>query len=264
MKIAICTIMKNGHEYLDEWLTYNFQLGFDNIFIYEDYDSDSHLDICKEYNGVILSNINDIIKTDKKDLARQLKVYNAWIDKYRDEYDWVAFIDLDEFIVLDNNVELKAFLTEYVEYPGIFLFWKIFTANGYIDNPRTPLLTTYTDVYPLPLPYFLANSAYKSFVNLKVAKKMADHHTVLDGVDVNKKLNKIHIIYDKAWINHYFTRSWEEWVDRFTQRGHICTGNRKFDEFFIINKDMKHMEGKLKMSSLKKSLQKIKEKNGKE
>lgn len=252
MKTAICTIMKNGHEYLDEWLTYNFKLGIDNIFIYEDYDSESHLDICKKYDGVVLKSIKDIINSDNKDGLRQLKVCNKWIENYKNQYDWVAFIDLDEFIVIDNGVNLKDFLNDYNEYTGIFLFWKIFTASGHINNPKTPLLDTYTDVYPLPLPSFLMNHAYKSFVNLNKVKKMKDHHTVLDGVNVNKKMNNYHILYEKAWINHYFTRSWEEWVYRFIKRGHICNGNRKMNEFFIINKDMQSIESELIFDSLKK------------
>lgn len=264
MKTAICTVIKNGHQYLDEWLAYNFQLGFDNIFIYEDYESNSHSDICSKYDGVILSSINDIINSNKSNIMRQVDVFNAWIKKYEKDYDWVAFIDLDEFIMFDEGLELQDFLKDYENYCGVFLFWKIFTANGLINNPKTPLLTTYTEELPLPLPYFL-KMPYKSFVNLKMATQMLSHHEIFGGVNVNKIENVTDVIYEKAWINHYFTRSWEEWTDRFNYRGHICFGNRKIDEFFVINPDMLSMKDKLKMGSVKKAItnftNKIRKKN---
>jgi hypothetical protein len=34
MKCCILTIIKNEHEYLDEWIRYHLDLGIDHIFIY--------------------------------------------------------------------------------------------------------------------------------------------------------------------------------------------------------------------------------------
>jgi len=36
MKIALVSIAKDEDNYLEEWIKYNFKLGFDDIFIYED------------------------------------------------------------------------------------------------------------------------------------------------------------------------------------------------------------------------------------
>lgn len=41
-----------------------------------------------------------------------------------------------------------------------------------------------------------------------------------------------------GYINHYFTKSWEEYKFKLLSQGDIFPGNRKIREFFKINKDM--------------------------
>ena len=57
MKNCILTVIKNEHEYLDEWIQYHLNLGIDYIFIFEDIDSDSHKKITDKYDKVFLKNI---------------------------------------------------------------------------------------------------------------------------------------------------------------------------------------------------------------
>ena len=80
MLSCIVTIIKNEHEYLDEWIKYHLNLGINHIFIFEDIDSKSHKVICDKYkNMVTLNNIRHVIidKEDKK-LADKLKLTKKW------------------------------------------------------------------------------------------------------------------------------------------------------------------------------------------
>ena len=52
--ISVISLIKNEHLYLDEWLTHHLNLGIDEIFLYEDYGSKSHLDIVKPYVDRVL------------------------------------------------------------------------------------------------------------------------------------------------------------------------------------------------------------------
>ena len=61
MKTAICVIIKDEINYLDEWLSWHLNLGIDEIFLYEDYGSKSHLDIVKPYGDRVHLNSIDII-----------------------------------------------------------------------------------------------------------------------------------------------------------------------------------------------------------
>ena len=49
MKTCICTVIKNEHLYLEDWIKYNISLGIDKIYIVEDIGSESHKDIIDKY-----------------------------------------------------------------------------------------------------------------------------------------------------------------------------------------------------------------------
>ena len=54
MKIALCCIVKNENDYLDEYVNYYHDLGFDKIFIYDnnDINGENPVDIIGKYNFV--------------------------------------------------------------------------------------------------------------------------------------------------------------------------------------------------------------------
>jgi hypothetical protein len=41
--------------------------------------------------------------------------------------------------------------------------------------------------------------------------------------------------FSKAWLAHYFTKSWEDWCDKMFWRGDIFNNHRFFDDFFELN-----------------------------
>lgn len=65
--LCIFTVIKNEHEYLDEWIKYHLELGIDHIFIFEDIDSDTHKEITDKYGDrVSLNNILTVFDTDEQ------------------------------------------------------------------------------------------------------------------------------------------------------------------------------------------------------
>ena len=115
MKTSVCAIIKNEHKYLKEWVLYYLQLGFDEVCLGEDPDSKSH-----QY---IVDNIgSDKVKLvklaqcmpDKNGNKCSLQI--SWYDKYfqdnKDKFDWIAFFDIDEFLVLEKET-LHMFLSDY-------------------------------------------------------------------------------------------------------------------------------------------------------
>lgn len=51
--------------------------------------------------------------------------------------------------------------------------------------------------------------------------------------------------YAKAQLNHYFTKSWEDWKERIFTRGDLRPGNRKLSDFFDYNPDMLDIKDEL-------------------
>ena len=55
MKTSIRAIIKDEHQFLEEWIEWHLGLGFDVIYLFEDKGSNSHEEICEKYSNVYLS-----------------------------------------------------------------------------------------------------------------------------------------------------------------------------------------------------------------
>ena len=259
MKTCICTVIKNEHQYLDEWIQYHLHLGIDYIFIFEDIDSESHKGITDKYNQVSLLCTTDILNEKDKLEAKELKKtkrYNIqhlyyrnilnYIKMYYVEiYDWCFVIDADEFITTEDNKELQLLLTMYTDYDAVIMKWKCFGANGLVSKPdysQKGVVDTYVQEIIGIVPD--SNTSFmKTCYNLKNYKPdffFNQHHP-------SKKCNWVNTNYEKTWeitsfhnifVRHYITKSFEEYIWKYTKRGFCWGGRRNFEFFFAINPEL--------------------------
>lgn len=131
MKVALVCIAKNEDRYIDEWISYHKKIGFDDIFIYE---NDWRLN--KKYDNV------HTIPFDGS--YQQINAYNHFIKNHND-YEWIAFFDVDEFIVLKKHSNIKEFIKQYSYYPAIAINWVFFGDNGIThDNKEEGVIKRFT------------------------------------------------------------------------------------------------------------------------
>lgn len=248
MKTAICAIIKDEHLFLKEWIDWHLCLGFDAIHLFEDKGSKSHEEICVKYNNVYLRRYEDDeeiqeILSDQGSSHRQLLLYTWFGDTYREQYDWVAFIDIDEFIVFKNEYNLQKLCKEFESYSAVLMNWRMIGASGHIKRPTVPVMEAYTIVED-----FLSQDMgylYKSLCNLNKWQGMEHLHLAKGSVNTNHKPDIHEICYDKVILNHYFTKSWEDWCDRIFKKGGTSNGHRTLDLFFECNKSMKYLQKEL-------------------
>ena len=124
MKSAVVCIAKNEDRYLDEWIKYHLKLGFSEIFVYQNnwryptgpYDDPRvHL---LEMDGYKMMN----------------PCYNGFIQEYHDKFDFVMFIDVDEFLVVNTGEPLDDVLESYLDEDCVYVNWRIFGDNGRKDT----------------------------------------------------------------------------------------------------------------------------------
>lgn len=248
MRTSICVIIKDEHLYLQEWIEYHLALGFDDIFLFEDYESRPHDDIVSAYPQVHLTRMSEI-SPSRPSYFRQLWLFRYFVDRYKDQADWCLFTDIDEFLVFDEGYDLQRLVQEYDDAgaPGVALCWKIFNASGHITRPQGSVVESYHDICRQSD----RNGGWdiKCLVNMQCVNG-SDWQSIhkmrgclrTDGVDPLCLANNR--CYEKAWINHYYTKSWEDWVRRL-QRGNMCQNLRTIDEFFYCNPDLQPMADEL-------------------
>lgn len=239
-KVAICAVIKDEHLYLKEWLDYHFAIGVTEIHLYEDEGSLSHYGICKEYRNVFLHSLLEFIGDRFNGSIKQGELYNRFIKTYKDEVDYVFFIDLDEFVAFDKGYTLSDLMNLCHEDGAVLLPWKMYGANGLIENPTRKVVETFRK--PVRLSRKDTHMPYKSFVYLKNDNRgnfMSTHH--------RHALALIPRLDTKTWyrLNHYVTKSWDEWCDRIFKRGQIQRNFRRLDDFFEYNQDMESMKEEL-------------------
>lgn len=133
MKVALICIAKNEDNYIDEWLKYHKKIGFDKIFIYEN-------------NWRCPPNINyDFVeKTEFDGEIQQIPAYNHFIYYKSHDFDWVCFLDVDEFIVLKQHSNIKDFLNNYNHLKCIALNWLFFGNDDLKFNGEYSLIKRFT------------------------------------------------------------------------------------------------------------------------
>ena len=248
---AIFTNIKNEHRYLEEWLEYHIRLGINKFILYEDEGSISHADIIEKYNKVTNIDFYDyILKNDSEEFKDFTCFKHVW-DNYND-IDWLIKLDPDEYIVLPDNATIDDLLYNVDEqYDQITLFWKLYNANGFINEPyhgKYSLMDTYIDnIEPENLATYFSNNVSvnnyeigKSFIRYK---KLMDEgfevcpgfpHWILPITESTLDGNSINV-----YINHYITKSFEEFYDRLKNKGEYNKDfYRRLGDFFVLNPDM--------------------------
>lgn len=263
VKSCILTVIKNEHEYLDEWIKYHIELGVDHIFIFEDFGSDSHKEICDKYGDkVSLNGIECLLDDDTKKEVLELKLTRennpqtiyfkkglTYIQKMH-SYNWCFVIDNDEFITLDN-ANFENIFELYKDYDAFVLQWKIYGANGLVRKPNYEgkgLIGTYTKPSNFAGHHNL-EWVSKTCYNLSTFKETYYRGTHLPTdeckwckTDYSTDLKRL--VYNIVYLRHYMTKSWEEYIAK-RKRGYFVGFARTLSTFFEANPDMFYMREKL-------------------
>lgn len=133
--VAICAIFKNEAKYFLEWIEYHRLIGVDHFYLYNNFSDDDYLEILASYieQGVVTL-IDWPIKYGQK------QAYDDCLNKYKNEAEWLGFIDLDEFINPLKHDDIKRWLRNYSNYPCVMIYWKMFGTSGLISEQNEKLV----------------------------------------------------------------------------------------------------------------------------
>jgi Glycosyltransferase family 92 len=158
-KSYLCVITKNEGIDLAEWLLYHLFLGFDKIVVYDNASSDNTLtlvEFCRQHGEI------EYIYWPKP--FSQIKAYSDCVKRFSKECEWMAFLDVDEFLVLPKHKYLGPFLESVANLEAIAINWRMFGSNN--QKTITNLLITKTFIRRA-YDDFSANRHVKSIVNTR-------------------------------------------------------------------------------------------------
>ena len=212
--ICICTIAKNEEDYLQEWIEYHLKIGFDFIVLYDNNDNNKQEEICKKYQQVLCVKFKE----------KQYAAYNHFLKHFGEDFDYIAFIDIDEFIVFnpDQPIQnIKDFINktnrEYYHFS-----WMVMDDNDLVYKDDRPVMERFTR--PLKkFDYgnfnFPVNFHVKSLIKYNKNLKSTHSHYFncgykcynCDNEEVDGNSPVMYPNHNVCYIKHFLTKSAEEY-----------------------------------------------------
>lgn len=224
-----------------EWLEYHLMLGVQYFFLFPNdcNKSSATRQLLAPYQKASVVTIDS-----EFDCARapfQAQAYRRSIARYGSRTQWMAFIDLDEFIILKAPSEKSRRLASIPEFfgalngtravdawPAVALPWRLFGTSGHEARPKGPVIVEYYKRASTKAKDWRARS-YKSVANMAACKAATVHvctefapgweaglFTVSGGqVTLGRStLRAAQLKFSKIFLAHYRTRSLDDWNSR--------------------------------------------------
>lgn len=232
-QVSVCAIAKNEGPYFKEWIEWHRKIGVEKFHIYDNGSTDGTKDILRPYieEGVVEY-------TYFPGFKKQLEAYDDCLKRHRFDTRWIAFIDIDEFIVPIKDKSLPEFLARFEDASAVEINWLIFGSGG----ERKKRLGSMMERFRFHSePSHILNRHVKSIVNPKRVFSMIGCHEVarISGKAVDSHGNPISKNFrdrepqqDVIRINHYAVRSYEEFKEK-QEKGRAAGKTRRIsDEYF--------------------------------
>lgn len=248
-KVAVCAIGRLENRYAVEWVEHYKQLGVDKIYICDDNRPEDGECFGESLFEYIESGFVSLWAGMKPGTILQKQAYEELYNLIKDRYDWIGFFDFDEFVEIQDGRDVKDFLTGFEFADVVVMNWRTMTDNGLVHYEPKSLKERFTEGTDESL---VINRHVKSFVRGGIdGISFNDPHcpnapelTVVNvhGIRVEQMPIQTQVIHNVAWINHYNTKTAEEWATLKMRRLSPC-GNeynremkaRNVDYFFSIN-----------------------------
>lgn len=231
--LTVCAIAKNEGPYFKEWIEWHRKQGVEKFYIYDNGSTDCTKEVLAPY---IESGLVDY--TFFPGQRRQLAAYDDCFDRHRTEARWIAFIDLDEFIVPVKDKTVFGFLNRFEEYSAVEINWLVYGSGG--AKKKSPGTMMERFKCHSQSGHFL-NRHVKSIVNPRCVFTLIGCHEAarISGctVDSHGNLVKKHFRerepqQDIIRINHYAVRSYEEFLEKQTRGRASGTAKTVQSEYF--------------------------------
>lgn len=222
--LAICAVFKNEAPYVLEWIAYHRVIGFDRFILYDNGSEDGGAALIRA------SPMADCVTViDWPQRPAQLHAYLHFIQTTAQYHEWVAFIDLDEFLLPLEGDTIRPLLDRWRSFAGVLVNWRSYGPSGWDDRP--PGLAI--EAFSRRLPDGAENDRHiKSIVRCDRLLYVSDnpHCFALSGPvcdTLGREVDNIPLqpaaCHQVLVLNHYFTRSRRDWMDKL-RRGAAMGG----------------------------------------
>jgi hypothetical protein len=217
--LAIACIVKNEADYLEEWLCFHLALGVDHVFLYDNGSTDGTLELLETYAN------HGLVTVVAWPLpGGQLGAYNHALRFFGPSVDWLAFIDVDEFIVPLADDDIPTILARYPAAADLRMPRAEFGFSGHRTRPEGLVIEAYTDIAntdgrdpakgPRVKTVLQPDGISSVDIHTSTVAEDRPEPAAAGSPPAPRETVMPSELIDVVQVNHYYTRSWEEFEEK--------------------------------------------------
>lgn len=254
-RVALCAIARMENTYIKDWLDYHLQLGFDHVFLYDNYHTGESR-ICEVVDTETSPYQGRVTIVEVPDRPTyQMIAYNECYAKASTDFDWLCFFDIDEYLTFDSRADGPKSIQDFVrrfdaETDAILINWQIFDDNGYVESDGRSVQERFRS--PLPIWFSTNNLWGKQPENLHVKSILRTNRGLLfhgphvaDGVGracnalgecVSNTPLQPKVCWDVCYLRHFIKKTITEYLAVKIHRGGGAGMVYHLEGFFTSNR----------------------------
>jgi len=233
---ALCAITKDSERYIDEWIDYNFALGFHSIYLYDT----SHELTMNEWVKKLHSNGRQNLYLHHAKIFQkkgaQSEIYTECAKTHGKIHTYLAFFDDDEFLVLKKHSDVVSMLHDHLPNGSLRINWQIFGTSGHTHYEPIPVTKRFV--------YRHKETSRRKKSNVKVCDLVSPDvhcHEIKEGTrhydtDGERKVTcapRKNRPSDVAVLHHYKYKSEQEFRQKTCERGDFQDSMTKCNEKYL-------------------------------
>ena len=229
---AACVHVKNEESIISEWLSFHRAAGFEHLIVIDNGSSDRTADIVKNFRD--RSSVSYLFCP----VGHPADFYVQTLKTFGEQFEWMAFIDADEFLYPVSGDDIRNTLSDYREASGIGVYWHTYGSSGHKTKPDGLNIDNFTR---RAVSNFHGNRHIKSIVRPRdVWHPLSSHMFHVNGAFMDEQRRVLHRdppfgffadiepSHEVLRINHYHCRSKQQYLEKI-ERGYFGAEKEKLE-----------------------------------
>jgi hypothetical protein len=141
LRLGVVVIIRDEAPYLEEWLAYHHGLGVQHFFVYDNGSRDALHEVSEPWvNHGLVTLVHWPLP------GGQMDAYSHALRFYGPSVDWLAFFDVDEFLVPLVDEDIPAMLGRWPQAADVRVPRVDFGFSGHREPPEGLTIEAYTEV----------------------------------------------------------------------------------------------------------------------
>ena len=233
LTLGLCVMVRNEEPYIEEWLEFHRMMGVEHFFIYDNGSTDATVLKLRQSPHADRITVIDWANflagwegvAGPMGRMQRLAMLHC-IANYGHMAEWMAFIDMDEFLYPAAAGSLLEVLAGYDDLDSLSVYWTMFGTSGHAGKQEGLVTERFTERHGTPRGPSKNLCRVKTIVRPRAVRGVHNTHTFIlqNGYPISwtEKRQRIgyadhdpkHFSNDVVRLNHYYSKSALEYYKR--------------------------------------------------